>query len=265
MRLIGFLCCLIAPSIFASSDHLDLRFKALQKAYPEIKAIQSKNIVWADGTLMPLNQPMHPNLPHQIFSNPTLLDQLLSPCYVPGKPLVGFKPEDDPGRIRYEPFFRKIYGNSAENVEKNLVIIDWMPKIFGKKFPLKVTRIHHIDQKIRAISQQLEQLVQKNPALKPFLNHPAGTFYWRFIAGTHQLSEHSFGIALDINAAHSNYWQWDLKKGHFKYHNTIPWPIVAVFEKEGFIWGGKWLHYDTMHFEYRPEVICNSRKVTRSY
>jgi D-alanyl-D-alanine carboxypeptidase len=23
----------------------------------------------------------------------------------------------------------------------------------------------------------------------------------------------------------------------------------------GFIWGGKWYHYDTMHFEYRPELM----------
>jgi peptidoglycan LD-endopeptidase CwlK len=28
-----------------------------------------------------------------------------------------------------------------------------------------------------------------------------------------------------------------------------------VFEKHGFIWGAKWYHYDTMHFEYRPELL----------
>jgi len=36
----------------------------------------------------------------------------------------------------------------------------------------------------------------------------------------------------------------------------IPWEIILVFEKYGFIWGGKWHHYDTMHFEYRPEFLC---------
>jgi hypothetical protein len=29
-----------------------------------------------------------------------------------------------------------------------------------------------------------------------------------------------------------------------------------VFEAERFIWGGKWYHYDTMHFEYRPELFA---------
>jgi hypothetical protein len=37
--------------------------------------------------------------------------------------------------------------------------------------------------------------------------------------------------------------------------NRIPWEIVEVFEKHGFISGGKWYHYDTMHFEYRPELL----------
>ena len=40
-----------------------------------------------------------------------------------------------------------------------------------------------------------------------------------------------------------------------KYVNRIPKEIVKVFEKHGFIWGGRWYHYDTMHFEYRPELI----------
>src|SRR6185437_1620763 len=30
------------------------------------------------------------------------------------------------------------------------------------------------------------------------------------------------------------------------YHNRMPKEIVATFEKHGFIWGGKWYHYDTM-------------------
>jgi hypothetical protein len=32
-----------------------------------------------------------------------------------------------------------------------------------------------------------------------------------------------------------------------------------VFERQGFIWGGKWWHFDTMHFEYRPEIIAHAK------
>ena len=28
-----------------------------------------------------------------------------------------------------------------------------------------------------------------------------------------------------------------------------------------FVWGGRWWHYDTMHFEYRPEIICYARNL----
>ncbi len=35
----------------------------------------------------------------------------------------------------------------------------------------------------------------------------------------------------------------------------VPLQIVEVFEEQGFIWGGKWFFFDTMHFEYRPEIL----------
>ncbi len=36
-------------------------------------------------------------------------------------------------------------------------------------------------------------------------------------------------------------------------------PGVAAFEDNGFVWGGKWPFFDTMHFEYRPEVLLLAR------
>jgi hypothetical protein len=38
-----------------------------------------------------------------------------------------------------------------------------------------------------------------------------------------------------------------------------PVSVIAAFEHEGFVWGGKWLFFDTMHFEYRPEIIVMAR------
>jgi hypothetical protein len=34
--------------------------------------------------------------------------------------------------------------------------------------------------------------------------------------------------------------------------------VVKAFEAFGFLWGGKWMTYDTMHFEYRPEILILS-------
>jgi len=97
------------------------------------------------------------------------------------------------------------------------------------------------------------------PEFGRYLENIGGTFNWRNISGTDRLSTHSFGMTIDINTRYANYWQWDCKctdeKLKLTYRNRIPLKIVEVFEKHGFIWGGRWYHYDTMHFEYRPELL----------
>ena len=67
---------------------------------------------------------------------------------------------------------------------------------------------------------------------------------------------HAFGAAIDLNVA--GYWLWQKRRdaAQIAYRNRIPQEIVDIFERHGFIWGGKWYHYDTMHFEYRPEMIA---------
>ena len=47
--------------------------------------------------------------------------------------------------------------------------------------------------------------------------------------------------------------------GLYHWSNKIPAEIIAAFEKHGFIWGGRWYHYDTMHFEYRPELLPQAK------
>jgi hypothetical protein len=65
---------------------------------------------------------------------------------------------------------------------------------------------------------------------------------------------HAYGIAIDIATSRSDYWRWAGGETA-PYRNRIPAEIVAIFERHGFIWGGRWSHFDTMHFEYRPELI----------
>jgi len=74
---------------------------------------------------------------------------------------------------------------------------------------------------------------------------------------------HSFGAAVDINVACSDYWHDTVTDETAKvvYRNRIPAEIIEVFEKNGFIWGGWWYHFDTMHFEYRPELLEYTRLV----
>ena len=85
----------------------------------------------------------------------------------------------------------------------------------------------------------------------------AGVFNWRKVSGAKNMSVHSFGAAIDLNTRFADYWIWSGgKPGKVPtYANKYPLEIVDVFERYGFIWGGRWYHYDTMHFEYRPELL----------
>lgn len=146
-------------------------------------------------------------------------------------------PEDDPGRRRLEPLFDATYGDDAAKVEAALV-----PVQLG---PLTV-RIH------RRAAAPLRRVAARLDAKEPVLQKTGGTFNWRTIAGTTDRSTHSWGIAIDLDPARSAYWRNDTPT---RWRNQIPQAVVDAFEAEGFIWGGRWLHYDTMHFEYRPELL----------
>jgi hypothetical protein len=85
-----------------------------------------------------------------------------------------------------------------------------------------------------------------------------GTYVCRHVADTGQTSMHGWGAAIDINPALADYWLWHrVAGGYSAYVNHIPSDIVAIFERHGFIWGGRWAHFDTMHFEYRPELLSS--------
>ncbi|MFW5807441.1 MAG: M15 family metallopeptidase [Spirochaetota bacterium] len=157
----------------------------------------------------------------------------------------------DPGRFRNIPFMNAMYGASPEEVEKNLTTITWLPGISGRK--LAVTTVNDVHLHLSRVSDELARLPKE---YHTYIDDPAGTYVYRTIAGTETLSTHAYGIAVDINVKTSNYWLWDGQTtGTVQYKNSVPHRIVEIFEKHGFIWGGKWYHYDTMHFEYRPELL----------
>jgi len=97
--------------------------------------------------------------------------------------------------------------------------------------------------------------VKIDPKALPFLKEIGGTFIWRNIKRSKRLSSHAFGIAIDLNVERSDYWRWTYRGKPMIWKNRVPQAVVDAFEAEGFIWGGRWKHYDTMHFEYRPELL----------
>ena len=220
----------------------------LLSAYPDkIKDIKDNIIYFTDGTTMIYDDGKKKDFVTMLdYSDP---EDMFFEAYDKTATVPEYL--HDVGRSRSEELFKKLYGSSQQAVTKQLVTVPW----FGGN--VRFSSSNGAATQLKKVKAELDLLVKKNPKLLPYLKS-SGTFYWRNVRGAKRLSAHSYGIAFDIGVDKSDYWLWKNKGASetqkIKYSNRIPLEIVEVFEKYGFVWGGRWYHYDTMHFEYRPEL-----------
>ena len=222
-------------------------------AYPDFLARRDDNtLIWRDGTAMPIDDGIAGKSFEQMLAAPDLKDQFAS-VYVPGRPTSEPGVNEDPGRVRYDALYRKMYGDCRDGgVVGSLVAVPWLPKHSGGV--VIANAVNGLAARLKEVSDELDTLPDSFMA---YLIPNAGIYNCRVIAGTDRSSMHAYGAAIDINTTPAHYWRNATAEssGRFAYHNEIPVEIVDIFERHGFIWGGKWYHYDTMHFEYRPELL----------
>ncbi len=225
----------------------------LLRAYPEFVAGISENeVLFADGTILPFDDGIANKTDKDWITNPDIED-MFAYRYPAGAPALVPETNFDPGRARNTAFFSKIYGNCRKGeVDKHLVKVVWLPKTYGRS--VSFTKLNGAAEMLSRVSAELDHLP---PAYKVYLLPPAGTYNCRSVAGTNDPSAHGYGIAIDISLKRTSYWRWKMltPSSPVNYSNNVPVEIVRIFEKHGFIWGGRWHHYDTMHFEYRPELL----------
>jgi peptidoglycan LD-endopeptidase CwlK len=158
----------------------------LVKAYPDfIDSADCCYIYWKDGTKMKYDDGIENKDYESMLDNPSLKDQM-SMSYIPGKDYEIPKENFDPGRIRNEDFFRKIYGSSESEVRSHLVSIDWLPNNSGKK--ILISSVNGVDKALQNVSNELDQL---SPDMLKYVKRLGGTFNWRPILNTNRLSPHS--------------------------------------------------------------------------
>ncbi len=241
------------PRPAAKSDKPGTGLRALVAAYPTfLDRVDGNELVWKDGTRMQIDDGTGAKEFNTLLNAPDIKDQFTY-RYVAGRPTQVPELNEDPGRIRFMPLFNKMYGDCTKGeVLGTLVSVDWLPKKNGGK--IKVTSVNGVAEKLAAVSKDLDEL--PDTFLK-YIKPNSGTYNCRVIAGTTRVSAHGHAFAIDINSDESDYWQWTKPDaaGGYPFKNRVPYEVVEIFEKHGFIWGGKWYHYDTMHFEYRPEMF----------
>ncbi|WP_273227805.1 M15 family metallopeptidase [Geosporobacter ferrireducens] len=229
----------------------------LMMAYPGyITGIEAENdkdifIVMRSGRRILYDDKREKNFQEKLI-NPDLQD-MLEQIY----PLQDIQslmaPNLDPGRIRVYPFLHEIYGNSKTQVEGNLTNVK-----AGSQY-LLFNEQNGAAEALDLVMDELVPMAGNNPRIYSFVFPMSGTFNYRNIAGTGQLSPHAFGTAIDLARNNKDYWKWTTREEGEKRLAVYPREIVEIFEKNRFIWGGKWAHFDILHFEYRPELILKSR------
>lgn len=195
-----------------------------------------------DGTHIPVDGEKTKTFDERL-AKPTVEDLFRIP-YRAGPILPVTTVDQDPGRVRIESILAAAYGGN--DVASQQVRVRFLGN------PVWVHR--KIAPALARVEQRLVRARAADARLAPFLRRLSGGFAQRKIAGTDRISAHAFGIAVDLDSSQSDYWRWRRDRP-LRWRNRIPQAIVDAFEAEGFIWGGRWYHYDTMHFEYRPELL----------
>ena len=157
-------------------------------------------------------------------------------------------------------FFDAIYSSqSRSTIERHIVTTTFLGK---------PTRVHEkIFPKLKNVEKKILEAEKTSPKVKTFVRElkSAAAYHWREIDGTSRKSFHSLGIAIDVLpvAYHGGevYWSWARDKNPSGWMTTPlkrrwmpPEEVIRAFESEGFIWGGYWVIWDNMHFEYHPEL-----------
>jgi hypothetical protein len=163
------------------------------------------------------------------------------------------------GADNHPAFRAALYGSSSRGgAEANLV----KAPLFGK-----TVSVHKmIAAAVRKVDAAVAEAAKRDTDTAEFLAGigSIGGYNWREIRGTTRRSYHSWGLAIDVQPRRLGnkvtFWEWERERNvdwmlvPLDRRWAPPKTVIEAFEAEGFAWGGKWDFYDTMHFEYRPEL-----------
>jgi len=159
-------------------------------------------------------------------------------------------------------FFDFLYSADSQRIiEQHIVKVSFLGK--GMK-------IHElILEPLKRVEKAIQEQAETDDEVRAFVKglKSAEAYHWRRIAGTKRMSFHSYGIAIDLlplrYGGKEVFWSWARDHrgdGWMRLPLSKRWmppaAVIKIFEKEGFIWGGKWAIWDNMHFEYHPELIA---------
>lgn len=159
----------------------------------------------------------------------------------------------DPGRTRVYSLLSEVYGANKSQSSRNLTNVNLG---FGT---LQFNKKNNAAASLKKAVEEANAAAKSDPKIWGCMAPSSGTYNYRVISGTGQLSPHAFGIAIDLARDKRDYWKWATEEQGSQRIKEYSQQLVSIFEKNNFVWGGKWSHFDILHFEYRPEIIFKAR------
>ncbi len=166
--------------------------------------------------------------------------------------------------VRDNTFLDMLYGgNNRVSMDLNM----------SKVSALGLRTIAHsmVVEKLKIVDKEVTDLASTNAHVRDFVSsiQMLSGYAWRNISKSSIRSYHSYGVAFDLlpETTRGKQVYWDWSRVNNKHWYSIPYSkrwmppdeLIKIFESHGFVWGGKWQFFDTMHFEYRPEIIIYNR------
>jgi hypothetical protein len=125
---------------------------------------------------------------------------------------------------------------------------------------------------LAAVERDLRALAARDTAVAEWIDEIEITYSFvdRDISATDTPSYHAWGLAFDLvpesYEGRHVYWRWSRALDRQGWQSipleerwSPPPGVVEIFERHGFVWGGKWGYFDMIHFEYRPEILIYNR------
>lgn len=227
---------------------------ALLLAYPEdITGVEKADdglvyVLIASGARIVYDDKRSKSFDEQLW-NADIEDTMSLP-YPPDMIIAVPKDNNDPGRLRCYALLNALYGSTQSKVEKSLRSVSPFGR-FNQRGGAAAA--------LESAFADIDGLMKVDPNISRFVYPMNGTFNYRVIAGTNTLSPHAFGIAIDLASGPGDYWRWATREAAQIRLSSYPPELVQAMEAHGFIWGGKWAHFDYLHFEYRPEIIIKAK------
>lgn len=129
------------------------------------------------------------------------------------------------------------YGLPNVEMERSFMVLYNVPEAIAKQLPNIPNRIYCNYDMVASLEQAFRNII--NRGLQKEVKTWDGCFNIRKIRGGKTWSLHSWGIAIDINAA------WN----GLGAEPQMSKDLVKCFTDAGFHWGGVWKRKDGMHFQ----------------